>query len=356
MSEKTSLRLDLMRWIAAGMVFVCHYSFLGYTGQPETALMEMSRPWGLLGVAVFFVLSGYVIAYVAEAKHPDFRDYLRARLARLYSVYIPAMIITLLLDLAGRACAASLYAGYPGIKFDTTVAKSIIFLIFFQENSLLSLRWMSNGPMWSLAYEFWYYIIFGVAYYFKSRLRAVMLPAVLLLAGWKILILMPIWLSGVLLYRFRQRFSGMSARSRLGLGLASATIIISLATPSVFQWIEPWVSVGFRRMPPGFHAWFLFYYLALPALFGLVASCIGEGSYRRNGVTRLIRWAAGFSFSLYLLHVPLIIFFRALGVYDTGSLLQVLLFSVVILAVIFGISLFTEKRKDLWSRWISRWV
>jgi peptidoglycan/LPS O-acetylase OafA/YrhL len=55
-----------------------------------------------LAVMVFFVLSGCVIAYTTFQRHPgDVQKYIIARLSRLYSVVIPALILTGILFFMG---------------------------------------------------------------------------------------------------------------------------------------------------------------------------------------------------------------------------------------------------------------
>lgn len=82
---------------------------------------------------------------------------------------IPALLFTAVLDLVGQYYLGSdFYVGaYPdfysgpsaGGQFDVT-----IFLgnaVFLQE--ILVLAFGSNGPLWSISYEFWYYILFPIA-------------------------------------------------------------------------------------------------------------------------------------------------------------------------------------------------
>ena len=51
---------------------------------------------------VFFVLSGYVISHVADTRETTPRAFLTARFARLWSVLIPAMLLTIACDVIGR--------------------------------------------------------------------------------------------------------------------------------------------------------------------------------------------------------------------------------------------------------------
>ena len=50
-------------------------------------------------VVVFFVLSGYLIAWTAQ-RDKSAVDYLINRAARIYSVALPALVLTYLLDIA----------------------------------------------------------------------------------------------------------------------------------------------------------------------------------------------------------------------------------------------------------------
>lgn len=59
-------------------------------------------------------------------------------------------------------------------------------------------------------------------------------------------------------------------------------------------------------------------------------------------------WAAGFSFTLYLMHVPLILFMRSLGIYDPRSWVQGAMAAMVLLFLCFAFAEVTEHRKKFW--------
>lgn len=233
MNSLVSVRLDAMRAIAALCVFCSHFAQLGVAGTNSETLWTLGR----LGVVAFFVMSGYVIAYVAECKHAFLRDYMEARFARLYSVFIPAIALTVMLDGLGRVLDPTVYQSYPQINSFKVLAYLPFFLSFMFENSWFSLRWLSNGPFWSIAYEFWYYVIFGVLIYLPKKRVVIPLFGALLLAGWKILLLAPIWVLGVLLYRYRDLVGQKIGVIRLPLLLLSiATIIWLLSVPGGIGW------------------------------------------------------------------------------------------------------------------------
>src|SRR5207247_1357633 len=88
----------------------------------------------------------------------------------------------------------------------------------------------TNLPFWSLSYEFWYYVAFGVATLIRpARLRNLMVLVVLLIAGPAILLLMPCWLVGVALFVFRNRISIPAFVARLCFVLSLAAMLLAIA-------------------------------------------------------------------------------------------------------------------------------
>src|SRR3984957_15539354 len=86
MDPDESLYLDLVRAAASFFVVLDH--------APTLFDMPGTPRWGHQAVVVFFVLSGYVISHVSDTKEPTGRAFVVARLARLWSVLVPAMVLT----------------------------------------------------------------------------------------------------------------------------------------------------------------------------------------------------------------------------------------------------------------------
>ena len=109
MNKGFSIYLDLVRFLAACLVYLYHSN--------QRLLVEPILPasnYGHSSVIVFFVLSGYVIAYITDTKENPWTSYSASRLSRVYSVAVPAVALTLILDTLGRALYPALYSGYPG--------------------------------------------------------------------------------------------------------------------------------------------------------------------------------------------------------------------------------------------------
>ena len=105
MTSALSLYLDALRFAAAIAVFLSHYG----AGRISGGLFWRFTDYGHTAVLVFFVLSGFVIASVTATRERSLEDYALSRLARLYSVMLPAFIITALLDYLGNAINPTLY-------------------------------------------------------------------------------------------------------------------------------------------------------------------------------------------------------------------------------------------------------
>ena len=93
--------LDLLRLFAALSVVAYHYCFRGAGADGMTWLslpevMPVSK-YGFLGVQLFFVISGFVIAYSAEGR--NVREFFVARAARIYPGFLVAMTLTFIVIL-----------------------------------------------------------------------------------------------------------------------------------------------------------------------------------------------------------------------------------------------------------------
>ena len=93
-----------MRFAAAAAVFLDHltsYPFSTNTDAHRHGLALIGS-YGGSAVVVFFVLSGFVIAYVTDTREQTARAYAVSRFSRVYSVIIPALLLTFAFDSAGQ--------------------------------------------------------------------------------------------------------------------------------------------------------------------------------------------------------------------------------------------------------------
>lgn len=223
-AAKHLIHLDMLRGLAALAVVVGHlrgFLFVDYGSLASTGVaMKLFYALTSLGhqaVIAFFALSGFLVGGTALRKMMtgkwSWTQYLVARLSRLWTVVIPALILTLLLDMAGRSFGGG--AGYSGEYYnllsggpsidqpaDNSLYALIANIAFLQ--TIAAPVFGTNGPFWSLANEFWYYIVFplAAAAIFVSQsvvqrgiLAIIALVLALMLPG-HIMVLGLIWLAG----------------------------------------------------------------------------------------------------------------------------------------------------------------
>lgn len=121
---------------------------------------------------VFFVLSGYFVggSVISGLRKGGFScgRYGQARLTRLWMVLLPALLLTLGIDVLGSMWNPGAYAGGLSERFMSgpTIMQPAAHDLWTFLGNLSFLQTVtvpvygSNGPLWSLANEFWYYLMF----------------------------------------------------------------------------------------------------------------------------------------------------------------------------------------------------
>lgn len=332
MTNALSLYLDALRLAAALTVFVSHYSAERISGG-----LFWQFDGGRTAVLVFFVLSGFVIAWVSDTRERTLEEYGLSRVARLYSVIIPAFVLTAALDSIGKAIDPRLYGLEWGHSMAHPVIGYVLSAVFLGESWTIRVLPGFNVPYWTLNYEAWYYILFAAAIFLRGRPRIAVVIVAALLAGPRVLFLLPVWLMGVAAWRWRAELPRRLGRPLLIACLAAFFGLEALGGERLF-W-HP--SSGW--LPPKFSA-YDFVLGALVALFiiGLANVQLPMPTARFE---RLVRGLAGTSFGLYLLHYPLLNFFGTVvpGPPD-AALHRVLVFGLALGGAL-GLSSLIEPRK-----------
>jgi peptidoglycan/LPS O-acetylase OafA/YrhL len=306
-----SVYLDLLRYFAALMVYLFHAGHFAHHKLP------FFGTYGGLGVAVFFVLSGFVIAFSSTGKRRDIVDYFIARFARLWSVAVPAIVLTLVLDTLGQWLALSAYAPmqpYPAFKW---IAASGITTLFLNEIWFLDIWLGTNGPFWSLSYEFWYYVIFAALLYFRGWKRVVAAGVVMGIAGPGIIIAFPVWLLGVGLYHLLRKHAAMDGTlpgaCALLASVACLTLYVALGGSRIFAAL-PFTYPFVNLKPWGINFWPQSYVVGFLIALNIYGFARIQQVFRTPSekIVRLVRTTAETSFGLYLFHYPLMYFCKAI--------------------------------------------
>ena len=158
--NKHNRNLDILRGVAALTVVLFHviscYPTVFDKNFELGYFLNYNFP-GHMGVLVFFILSGYVIA-VNNPSLPDRKSisrYIRKRLIRIVPIYFVAMVFTFAITYG---------------RYDLRQMLSNFFFVSVPFDNVT----MENGPLWSLNYELLYYFAFiFFAYYNISLVRTV---------------------------------------------------------------------------------------------------------------------------------------------------------------------------------------
>ncbi|HTG16528.1 MAG TPA: acyltransferase family protein, partial [Blastocatellia bacterium] len=245
------------------------------------------------------------------------RSYLLARLTRLYVVLLPALLLGGILDWTGMHLPGTgvVYSGQSGmhaLAMDVhktltlpTLAGNSLFLQTialpgFHDITLPAFG--SNGPLWSLSNEFWYYMAFPLLVLLAARGRSwptrVACGLGLLLWGW---------------------FVGSSI-ALLGIPWLMGALIVDLPpVPSSRYWVRGLAMLGaFAMFATGLvlskqHEGALAFDLILgvAVTFLIWVTLHWAKAPLPSAYVRVAQRAARSSYTLYLVHLPLVIFLKA---------------------------------------------
>lgn len=164
--------VQLLRALAAMLVVMFHgqLAFATHVSQPSFAAQTYLFGFGAVGVHIFFVISGFIMVYSSRfANGFDARAFLRRRFLRIYPIYwICAAIYLLVHWLIGQPYELGFADAAGALLLLPGHAAGII------------------GPAWTLAFEMFFYMCFGMAMIAGLTRGLLMLSAaflVLIVAG-----------------------------------------------------------------------------------------------------------------------------------------------------------------------------
>ncbi|MDR7102051.1 acyltransferase [Croceicoccus sp. BE223] len=300
--------IDAMRIVAAFAVMVGHLRDMlwqDYAGDWRWAVAYAGTGLGHQAVIVFFVISGYWItaSVMRRIDAPSFWPlYMIDRVTRLQVVLVAALALTFVVDKAGLTWVGGpLYEGTSGahsvkdgIAQDLGLSSLVGNLAFGQ--GLFAPTFGSNAPLWSLAYEFWFYVCFPALFLLFARRRVTWaLASVVVMALWpEVAFGFACWLAGAAVWWVVD--SGRAGRARWPLlesiGASGAFLVTAVLAS---QW-------GGAASD-----------LVLAGMFALLLLALFRSSARLPSAPLFLqRWGQTGSYSLYALHYPLALLLAAM--------------------------------------------
>ncbi len=330
LDRPTSIYLNVVRFGAAMTVFLGHLSGHRFTYGflwPIAMLKDQS-------VMIFFVLSGFVIAYVTDDHERDLRSYAINRAARIYSVALPALIVAFVLDNIGIRIRPDLYSEAWGFSDKNVWFQYLLNFFFLGRIWFNQIEPGSVRPYWSLGYEVWYYIIFASFFFLRGKNRIIFGLLACLIAGPNIMEYMPIWLLGFMTYRFGKT---RTMPQPLSIGIIVVSVVALIAYLGVHR-VNEGADTDLAKYGFG-----ILFAANLAAFRGL-----GRPAQWILPLEKPIAWLSGMTFSLYLFHVPVATFLTTLIPWPpTSALSRIVLIGGTLLAIA-ALAEVTERRKKPW--------
>jgi peptidoglycan/LPS O-acetylase OafA/YrhL len=169
--------LDLLRGFAAVSVVVYHsIAHFNWTTFPNDNIACLWLRMGWMGVDLFFVISGFVIALSAwNLIERDPTGYARAYCKRRLARIVPLHYVT---------CLFWVLFIMPAVIFDPKFLWHALSHLTFTHNWAHKTAGSINGPNWSLGVEMQFYILILIATPWLRRMRPLSVLGVALAVAW----------------------------------------------------------------------------------------------------------------------------------------------------------------------------
>lgn len=278
--------IQLMRAIAAMLVvlFHVHQAFALRFTPPFFAAESYLFAFGAVGVHIFFVISGFIMVYTnPPGKAFAASRFFQRRLLRIYPIY--------------WICAALYFAvhvliGQP-YTIDALEAAGALLLLPGNASSII-------GPAWTLAFEMYFYLCFGLAMLAGPGRGLILLIgffAISVAAGALLQIDHPVWIlvtSSLLIEFIAGAAIGWLLVSgklpgRGGLTITGSAVVLFVAG----------IAAGYERAP-SVVMW------GVPSVLLILGLAMHEAARAPSALVRKLGHFGDSSYALYLIHILLV--------------------------------------------------
>jgi len=306
LNENSSLFLDLLRAITAQVVVIGHgisfFSVFTFLQPPRFPYMQN------IAVLIFFILSGFLISYsisnhLERNHHYNFKDFFIDRFSRIYTAYLPAILLVAALDAVHLLVAGQSYIYTDAYTLLTAMGNIAMLqdfpLLITLHKKIPSVETITSfgsaRPFWTLAIEWWIYLWVGYFVFKIVKNSTLSWQNILMLL---LLSIVPVynlvggrgngltlyWLMGTLVYWF----SGLFLEFKLTAFIQWTLLFLLLLTACLR------LSITVKEYEP------VLAFLLAAAI--LVSISITAQTKIFQKYRLIIRFAANYSFTLYLIH------------------------------------------------------
>lgn len=340
LSNTSSNYINFLRAASSQIVLVGHALALN-------KIIDKSLLYTLpdFSVLVFFILSGFVISYSSQqkGKSSTFASYMVDRFARIYITLIPALIITFFsalifqyfLDELPYAINLKHFFSCLLMQQENPLLLKIQYSLPNQSNYQFIGIFAENVPLWSLSIEWWHYVFFGIIFYLnlhKLKLShyILLLISACFVIGYAIFPgrassgLSFVWFSGVLVNYMLEQQPNIQQSSKI-------------------SWLFLILTIYSYCM-----------HSKLAIVFFIIYFFLSLHHYNRstdeNSINKffaLAKWPSNFSYSIYIIHYPILLICIKLGMQPIVSCIAGIVVSNIV--AFFFYKVFEQHYKRLSS-------
>lgn len=365
--------LDGLRGVAC-LVVLAHHALLTVpvfaaassdpvASRARATPLELALTWSPLhllwegtgAVWVFFVLSGYVLVrQVREPASFDWLAYYPQRLARLYlPVFGAVALAALLIALFGEADHGAAASAWMQRRTEDVTVRGVV-----ADSTLLGGAGFTVSPLWSLQWEVWFSLLLPLFVLAVRPRQAARRPlwigltmplAVLAIVGLGGLEYLAVFLVGAVLAAAHESIERLVARITCRRS-ATAILWTGCALWVVIMLPARWTLSGISVVPAWTHQ-----LLSVSAAAVVVVMALHCRTAVRLLTVRVLLWCGAISFSLYLVHEPIVVaLVRVLGEDRLWIALPVGVVVALGVAAVFQRAV--EQPAATLSRWIGRTI
>lgn len=302
---KKLIPLESLRAFAAIYVFF-HHTLYTFELLDFKSLLWYVFLFGQEAVILFFILSGYVISLSLYKNNYSFKVYFLYRFTRIYSVFFISIIVSYICFLVYDLNSIVEY-------------KDILMNIFmFQDKGSFhpgnfAEPLFNNQPLWSLGFEWWFYMIFFLHFYFAKNLSdytniniSFCISLIGILTYFFVnnqistfLIYYFVWYSGVALYLNQKNSNNILVYYYLFLSILLIIVYYFVYLKGVSytkSYIYPWITL---RHFLGY----LFFITTFIVFKKLIEKMVKIKLI--NNINKFFTFFASFSFAIYIFHYPI---------------------------------------------------
>ncbi len=347
LSSNSSTFLSLIRAIASQAVVFGHtISWCGIFKKIQPPYLPYPQA---VAVVVFFMLSGFLIPYSIQQRlkqntNYTFKQFFIDRFARIYSSYIPCLILILAIDGIIIFINSNAYPLHENYNAQSFFGNMLMLQNFPLHNYMGIFNVESFGtarPFWTLALEWWIYMWFGYLFLVLIIQKKINLITLLIFVIFSIVpfynfysgmgngVMVP-WLAGTLILLTYNKIKKYNVPKEL----------LLLLLPLLLFFI-------FKRYRAVHFEYVDVYFVILLSVCFIITMLLIEQINISILAKKIINFFADYSFTLYLMHytaiMPLLLFFKD----DLNPYIFLILALLISNVVSFIIAKFTENKYKL---------